>query len=82
MGMIEVEQFKLGTMEVCKAIVEKTKEGALSIIGGGDSVGFVMENHFDHMISHVSTGGGATLELLEGYSLPGVDALDSIYNTY
>jgi phosphoglycerate kinase len=76
MGMFEEKPFDEGTIAVAKAVAEATAEGAVSIVGGGDSVAAVNEAGLADQISHISTGGGATLEFLAGDELPGVAALD------
>ncbi|MFN0140516.1 MAG: phosphoglycerate kinase [Pyrinomonadaceae bacterium] len=76
MGMFEEKPFDEGTVEVAKAVAEATEKGATSIVGGGDSVAAVNQAGLDDKISHISTGGGATLEFLAGETLPGVAALD------
>lgn len=73
MGCFEMDKFADGTMGVCKAVAES---GAVSIIGGGDSVSAVNQSGLADRMSHISTGGGASLEFLEGKTLPGVAALD------
>ena len=73
MGCFEMPPFAGGTMALCKAIAES---GAVSIIGGGDSVSAVNKSGLADRMTHISTGGGASLELLEGKTLPGVAALD------
>jgi phosphoglycerate kinase len=77
MGVFELSNFAAGTLEVAKLMAEATKNGATTIVGGGDSAAAVAEMGFDSSISHVSTGGGASLEFLEGKILPGVAALDT-----
>lgn len=72
MGVYEIPQFKNGTYSLIKALAESN---AISIVGGGDSVAAVKESGFAHRISHLSTGGGASLELLEGKKLPGLEIL-------
>ena len=72
MGVFEIDQFSRGTEEVAKAIAES---GATSIVGGGDSIAALRKFHLEDKVSFVSTGGGASLELLEGKKLPGVEAL-------
>ena len=76
MGMFEEKPFDEGTIAIAKAVAEATAEGATSIVGGGDSVAAVNQAGLEHQISHISTGGGATLEFLAGDTLPGVAALD------
>jgi phosphoglycerate kinase len=76
MGMFEEKPFDAGTVAIAKAVAEATEKGATSIVGGGDSVSAVNQAGLDNEISHISTGGGATLEFLAGDVLPGVAALD------
>lgn len=76
MGMFEEKPFDEGTIAVAKAVADATDKGAISIVGGGDSVSAVNRAQLDDKITHISTGGGATLEFLAGDTLPGVAALD------
>ena len=76
MGVFETPPFNQGTAAVAQALVDATRTGATTIVGGGDSAAAVAEMGFDSQVSHVSTGGGASLEFLEGKTLPGVAALD------
>jgi phosphoglycerate kinase len=75
MGVFEMPAFAKGTLEVAKAVAAATSAGATSIIGGGDSVAAVHQSGVANKISHISTGGGASLEFLGGRKLPGVEAL-------
>ena len=77
MGVFEFDSFAKGTKAVMDAVVEVTKNGATTIIGGGDTATCAKKFGTEELVSHVSTGGGASLELLEGKVLPGVDALCS-----
>ena len=75
MGCFEMPKFAEGTMGVCKAVAQVKANGGVSIIGGGDSVAAVNKSGLADQMTHISTGGGASLEYLEGKVLPGVDAL-------
>jgi phosphoglycerate kinase len=72
MGVFEMENFARGTMEMARALAQTN---AVTIIGGGDSVAAVNKAGVSEAMTHISTGGGASLELLEGKILPGVAAL-------
>jgi len=76
-GVFEWEHFENGTKSVMEAVVAATKNGAVTIIGGGDTASAAAKYGAEEKVSHCSTGGGASLELLEGRTLPGVQALDS-----
>jgi phosphoglycerate kinase len=78
MGVFEMPNFANGTFAVAKAMAEATERGATTIVGGGDAVAAVNQAGFGDKISHISTGGGASLELLEGKELPGVAALTEV----
>jgi len=75
MGVFEMPAFAKGTLEIAKAVAAATTAGATSIVGGGDSVAAVHQSGVAKQISHISTGGGASLEFLGGTKLPGVEAL-------
>lgn len=75
LGVFEMPNFAKGTMALGYAIAEATKEGAFSLVGGGDSVAAVKQFGLDDQVSYVSTGGGAMLESLEGKTLPGIAAI-------
>ena len=71
-----MKPFASGTLSIATKLAEATKQGTVSVVGGGDSVAAVNQMSLGDSMSHVSTGGGASLELLEGKVLPGVAALD------
>ncbi|MCP4055240.1 MAG: phosphoglycerate kinase, partial [Mesoflavibacter sp.] len=75
LGVFEMENFANGTIELGNFIAEATKNGAFSLVGGGDSVAAVKQFGFEDKVSYVSTGGGAMLESLEGKTLPGIAAI-------
>jgi phosphoglycerate kinase len=77
MGVFEMSNFANGTLEVARLLADATKAGAVTIVGGGDSAAAISQMGFESAVSHVSTGGGASLEFLEGKVLPGVAALDA-----
>lgn len=77
MGVFEMDAFSKGTIEVGNHIARATKAGAFSLVGGGDSVAAVKKYDLQDEVSYVSTGGGAMLEMLEGKSLPGIQAIDA-----
>lgn len=79
MGVFEMENFQGGTVAVANVIVKATSRGAYSLIGGGDSVAAINKFNLAHEVSHVSTGGGAMLEYLEGKVLPGIQAIQEDY---
>jgi phosphoglycerate kinase len=76
MGVFEFDKFAVGTEAIAHSMADLTKQGATTIIGGGDSVAAVEKVGVAEQMSHISTGGGASLELLEGKELPGITALD------
>jgi phosphoglycerate kinase len=73
MGVFELPAFSKGTFGVAKAVADTQ---AISIVGGGDSVSAINQSGLSGRITHISTGGGASLEMLEGLTLPGVAALE------
>ena len=75
LGVFEMENFAKGTIALGDSIAEATKNGAFSLVGGGDSVAAVKQFGFENKVSYVSTGGGAMLESLEGKTLPGIAAI-------
>jgi phosphoglycerate kinase len=75
LGVFEMESFSKGTIALGDSIAESTKNGAFSLVGGGDSVAAVKQFGFEDKVSYVSTGGGAMLESLEGKTLPGIAAI-------
>ncbi|MFC1511067.1 phosphoglycerate kinase, partial [Candidatus Margulisiibacteriota bacterium] len=75
MGVFEMPNFAKGTLEIAKIVAKRTEQGAVSIIGGGDSASAVKKAGLADKMSHISTGGGASLEFLEGKILPGIAVL-------
>jgi phosphoglycerate kinase len=76
MGVFEMSNFAKGTFEIAKALADATVNGSISIIGGGDSASAIASAKLEDKVTHVSTGGGASLEFLEGKKLPGIESLN------
>ena len=76
MGVFEMKNYAAGTVGVCDLLAKLTKEGAATIIGGGDSAAAAEQLGYASKVSHISTGGGASLEYLEGKVLPGIQCDD------
>ncbi|OGR57105.1 MAG: phosphoglycerate kinase [Elusimicrobia bacterium RIFCSPLOWO2_02_FULL_39_32] len=77
LGVFEIPEFSSGTVACAKMIAQATKKGAFSVVGGGDSIAALNFSGCAKDISHISTGGGASLEFLEGKALPGIEALQN-----
>ena len=77
MGVFEMSNFQNGTASIAHSIVKATENNAFSLIGGGDSVAAINLFKLANKVSHVSTGGGAMLEYLEGKQLPGIEAINN-----
>ncbi len=77
MGVFEMSNFAIGTNKVAEALADCTENGGITIIGGGDSASAVKKSGLASQMTHISTGGGASLEFLEGKKLPGVEALSN-----
>ena len=75
MGVFEMAAFETGTKSMMDTVVEATKAGVITVIGGGDTATACKKYGTEDKVTHVSTGGGASLELLEGKELPGIAAL-------
>ena len=75
MGIFEMDKFSKGTIAIAETLAARTKAGAVSVVGGGDSVAALAKAKATEDITHVSTGGGASLEFLGGFKLPGIEAL-------
>ena len=76
MGVFEMSSFAKGTFEIGKALADATANGSITIVGGGDSASAIAAVELDDKVTHVSTGGGASLEFLEGKKLPGIESLN------
>lgn len=77
MGVFEMPNFAIGTNAIAQALVDATANGSVTVIGGGDSAAAISQAGLEKQVTHVSTGGGASLEFLEGKVLPGVDVLNN-----
>jgi phosphoglycerate kinase len=77
MGIFEVPSYAEGTLQTAKAVAEATGRGAFTVVGGGDSLAAIHQAGLENHVRHLSTGGGASLEFLEGLKLPGVAALEA-----
>jgi phosphoglycerate kinase len=75
MGVFEIEKFSKGTLAIAEILANITEKGAITVVGGGDSVAALAQAGKTEQVTHVSTGGGASLEFLGGIKLPGVEAL-------
>jgi phosphoglycerate kinase len=75
LGVFEVEEFSHGTLEIARSVAAATVGGAVSVIGGGDTASAISRAGVTDKVTHISTGGGASLEFVEGRELPGIAAL-------
>ncbi len=76
MGVFEIPPFDQGTKAIAQAVAKATEKGAKSVVGGGDSASAIEQLGLQNKISHISTGGGASLEFLEGKKFKAIDVLD------